>query len=833
VTPNLAELGLAAGGAAASGLRLYGTVAALGFLQRIGAVHLPGRLDVLGSTPILVLASVLFLVEFLADKIPVVDSAWDAIHTFIRIPAAAVLGFAALTDVAEPWRMAAALLCGTIAFSAHGLKAGTRLALNTTPEPVTNWAASFLEDLFVAGLVWTIVFHPVIAFAVGVAFLAAGLLLARWAVRGVRRLFGGSRRRAAAAVCLFLAALVLGHVALRAARTWESQMSASTTREGAPAAPVPDPFQGITSNIEGGEINGEVDLRDGRVALGPGWSLELSGSPLLTMRTVAAGGEVQLIEAKIASGEIVIAGQGLRPKIQIQTLRFERGKGIVDAGFRGKGIWGPISEVFRGVAMHAVRKIRFKTDIPSLMRGDVMEGFVPVAGAPNAASPGAPSFLGLLREARTRHSTLSAYPGRVFAFENRLSFRTARAGQPVRLTIESAAFRPPSGDAPAAFEVEGRLDGEIEQGSLLLSGSRSQFSRGRLEAGRFSLRSTPAGVERTIHVGLMSLDLTSGRFRVPGGPLVSVEAPSRISMRDFTVRPDGGYSGVLGMQWTGTVGSIQRAGTTVAARRVTVRAPRILISDGKATGDVDLDFDYEVEHVLSVANPVSERAARAVPLEFRGPFSAHLHLEKAGADTGSVTGRYSLKVPWEIVEKIALETLRARWVFDGPLVSRVGVSLEPRRFSTCGGSCFLLDLELKAEMNAGMKNLFRQACSPRGAANLVVDSTTRTFQLKNIQIESRCEGLIGRAVNFISPFLTKKYRDMVLFRMPADLPFTVENVQGAPGWIGIAGRVHYDVKNRIEKPDESAPRREAGAVAVSARSRHKARVPLRRKSAAA
>jgi hypothetical protein len=114
-----------------------------------------------------------------------------------------------------------------------------------------------------------------------------------------------------------------------------------------------------------------------------------------------------------------------------------------------------------------------------------------------------------------------------------------------------------------------------------------------------------------------------------------------------------------------------------------------------------------------------------------------------------------------------------------------------------------------------------------------VDSTTRTFQLRNIQIETRCEGLVGRVVNFISPFLTKKYRDMVLFRMPADLPFTVEKVEGAPGWIGIAGRVHYDVKNRIEKPDENAPRREAGAVAVSARSRHKARVPPRRKSAAA
>jgi hypothetical protein len=193
LNPSLPELAIAAGGAAASGLRLYGTVAALGFLQRVGAVHLPGRLEVLATTPILVLSTILFLVEFFADKIPVVDTAWDAIHTFIRIPAAAVLGFAALSDVAEPWRTGAALLCGTIALSAHGVKAGARLAVNTSPEPFTNWATSFAEDLFVAGLVWSIVAHPAIAIAVALAFLVAGILVARWMVRGVRKLFDGSR----------------------------------------------------------------------------------------------------------------------------------------------------------------------------------------------------------------------------------------------------------------------------------------------------------------------------------------------------------------------------------------------------------------------------------------------------------------------------------------------------------------------------------------------------------------------------------------------------------------------------------------------------------------
>lgn len=190
MTSDPSPLGFAAGTAVASGLRLYGTVAALGFLHRIGALQLPGRLEVLAQTPILVLATVLFVVEFLADKVPVVDTVWDAVHTFIRVPAAAVLAFAALGDVAEPWRTGAALLCGSIALSAHALKASTRLALNTSPEPFTNWGASFSEDLLLGVLVWLVVAHPGAALILGLAVLGAGLLLASWLYRGIKRLFG-------------------------------------------------------------------------------------------------------------------------------------------------------------------------------------------------------------------------------------------------------------------------------------------------------------------------------------------------------------------------------------------------------------------------------------------------------------------------------------------------------------------------------------------------------------------------------------------------------------------------------------------------------------------
>jgi hypothetical protein len=192
----LTQIGLAAGAALTSGFRLYGTLAALGFFDRIGVLHLPPGAAVLSRTPILALSTALFVIEFLADKIPVVDTIWDAVHTFLRVPAAALLGFAALSDVAEPWRTAAALVCGTIALSAHGLKAGTRLALNASPEPLTNWAASFSEDAFFAFCVWLTLYHPAAALVIALAVLLAGVLLIHWVVRGIRFLFSTEARTA-------------------------------------------------------------------------------------------------------------------------------------------------------------------------------------------------------------------------------------------------------------------------------------------------------------------------------------------------------------------------------------------------------------------------------------------------------------------------------------------------------------------------------------------------------------------------------------------------------------------------------------------------------------
>jgi hypothetical protein len=185
----LPQIGLAAGAATASGLRLYGTVAALGLLHRLGALQLPHGLEVLSELPIVILASALYVIEFVADKIPAIDTAWDAIHTFIRAPAAAVLGFAAFSNVSASWRIAAALLCGTIALSSHGIKASTRLAINASPEPFSNWAASFGEDIALGVLMWLVVAHPVAAVVIAGVVVVAAALLATWIVRMLRKLF--------------------------------------------------------------------------------------------------------------------------------------------------------------------------------------------------------------------------------------------------------------------------------------------------------------------------------------------------------------------------------------------------------------------------------------------------------------------------------------------------------------------------------------------------------------------------------------------------------------------------------------------------------------------
>jgi hypothetical protein len=184
----LETLGFALGTSFASGLNLYATVAAAGLFQRLGIVTLPEPLAVLAHPVVIGAAITLFVVEFIADKIPYVDSAWDAVHTFIRPPAAAILSYSAFSEsFPEEWKLAAALLAGSVALTSHGAKASTRAAANASPEPLSNWTLSLLEDGFAVFLAWMAAEHPLLTAMIVVVLV----ILSVWVIW---TLFGYLRR---------------------------------------------------------------------------------------------------------------------------------------------------------------------------------------------------------------------------------------------------------------------------------------------------------------------------------------------------------------------------------------------------------------------------------------------------------------------------------------------------------------------------------------------------------------------------------------------------------------------------------------------------------------
>tara|TARA_R110002111_G_scaffold20301_16_gene48580 strand:+ start:96 stop:761 length:666 start_codon:yes stop_codon:yes gene_type:complete len=155
-------IALSMGAAWASGINLYATLFMLGYMATTGNITLPAELEVLANPMVMTAAGFMYCVEFFADKIPGVDSAWDSIHTFIRIPAGAMLASSAIGDVTPAIELTTALLGGALAAGTHTTKAGTRLLINTSPEPVSNWTASIGEDLIVIGGLWTALNHPVL-----------------------------------------------------------------------------------------------------------------------------------------------------------------------------------------------------------------------------------------------------------------------------------------------------------------------------------------------------------------------------------------------------------------------------------------------------------------------------------------------------------------------------------------------------------------------------------------------------------------------------------------------------------------------------------------------
>ena len=180
----------------ASGLNLYATIAVLGLVQRFELVALPPQFEPFGHPVVIGFALALYLIEFVADKIPWVDSIWDAIHTVVRPVGGAVVAITALGAPSPGMDALAGVLGASVALATHLAKAGTRAAVNTSPEPVSNWILSFAEDLVAIGLVYFATEHPVIALAITLFLLTLILTFATVLFRFVRRRF--TLRRAAA-----------------------------------------------------------------------------------------------------------------------------------------------------------------------------------------------------------------------------------------------------------------------------------------------------------------------------------------------------------------------------------------------------------------------------------------------------------------------------------------------------------------------------------------------------------------------------------------------------------------------------------------------------------
>jgi hypothetical protein len=183
-------IALTMGVAWASGINLYAAILMLGYMGTTGNIDLPPDLQALSDPMVMLAAGLMYCIEFFADKIPGVDTGWDAISTFIRIPAGAILAAGAVGDVGTGAQLAAAIAGGTLATGSHITKTGTRVLINTSPEPVTNWFASLGEDVAVIAGLWTALYHPALFIVLLVLFILLSIWLLPKIWRGIKRVFG-------------------------------------------------------------------------------------------------------------------------------------------------------------------------------------------------------------------------------------------------------------------------------------------------------------------------------------------------------------------------------------------------------------------------------------------------------------------------------------------------------------------------------------------------------------------------------------------------------------------------------------------------------------------
>ena len=190
-------LGLLVATSFAAGLNVYAAVATLGLLAHAGVLPLPPALEIVSSWWVIGASGVLFLVEFFADKVPAFDLIWNALHTFVRIPVAALLAYGATTQLSPQKQMLATVVGGLIAFAAHGGKTAVRAAVTPSPEPISNAALSIGEDALAVFLIWFATQHPFITTAIVAILLIIIVAMVRFIYRALRNLFRGAEEELA------------------------------------------------------------------------------------------------------------------------------------------------------------------------------------------------------------------------------------------------------------------------------------------------------------------------------------------------------------------------------------------------------------------------------------------------------------------------------------------------------------------------------------------------------------------------------------------------------------------------------------------------------------
>ncbi len=563
-------------------------------------------------------------------------------------------------------------------------------------------------------------------------------------------------------------------------------------------------LENIGKLVKDGHLAIEADLQQGSMPVIPKYTLEVQGSPKTSVAVEAADGKVTHMKFGVENGQLVVRGSGLRPKVAIESFEFQDPKGITNLKFHGLGIWKPIVAIFGGIARSAVGKLELRTDIPSVLKGEILgakkptpaPGAPPPAPTPPPAAP-TPSFMDLVREVRLNDMVVTAYGGRRMVLRPFVAFDTAAhpaSGEAMTVSIEKAVFRPGHGGAPNYVELSGHLDGEIENGEMEFQANQVTIAKGQIRKGEFQGQTGEDGkIASSLSAATLAFELSSGKFVVPGGMGVELDSGSTFEVADLEVTSAGHFSGLAKLDLAGKTGALSRKGATISASDIHVRTAGLTIVDGRASGPLEIDFDYQLEYPFVVKYPIAEIPEKKLMLDFHGPFASSLLLKDAGGDEGEITGTYVFKAPWDPIEQAALLALEAKWQQD-LAIKNIDFAIVPKTFRPCGESCFTLSIEVTAEKKAkkGLKKLFSQFCAPIGSANLFVDKPARAFVLRDVKIETHCKGVVGFVINFLTPFLTKSYTEMKLFQMPPGLPLTIDTVRGGAKLVEIGGSIDWE-----------------------------------------